>query len=298
MSLSHGFSIVPWFIFHFYPSPAWIAAARGKARGFAGEARSLLASEKNLLITPPKTIKNAQGFAGMVDPRTRPVISRFPYVYIYIYVCVCGNWSKWESAYYRCLHNSDSTIGNTKYGNGLRIFALIDLLEISWKRMTAASRNRKAEKHKSSEAGKTKSKKAGKQKREKQEKQRSRKAGENKITEKQEKQTRREAEKHRNRKNKRANKQKSREVEKQRSRNSRIQRKYLNLPKRNLKSIALHKKGLQQKHGPKIKPHMYVWKAFWDKLTEQSQNTTPRSLQMRESMHYSWSPLHLKLRGL
>ena len=70
------------------PSPAWIAAARGKARGFAGEARSLLASEKNLLITPPKTIKNAQGFAGMVDPRTRPVISRFPYVYIYIYVCV------------------------------------------------------------------------------------------------------------------------------------------------------------------------------------------------------------------
>ena len=64
------------------PSPAWIAAARGKARGFAGEARSLLASEKNLLITPPKTIKNAQGFAGMVDPRTRPVISRFPYVYI------------------------------------------------------------------------------------------------------------------------------------------------------------------------------------------------------------------------
>ena len=154
------------------PSPAWIAAARGKARGFAGEARSLLASEKNLLITPPKTIKNAQGFAGMVDPRTRPVISRFPYVYIY--VCVCGNWSKWESAYYRCLHNSNSTIGNTKYGNGLRIFALIDLLEISWKRMTAASRNRKAEKHKSSEAGKTKSKKAGKQKREKQEKQKSR----------------------------------------------------------------------------------------------------------------------------
>ena len=70
------------------PSPAWIAAARGKARGFAGEARSLLASEKNLLITPPKTIKNAQGFAGMVDPRTRPVISRFPYVYIYMCVCV------------------------------------------------------------------------------------------------------------------------------------------------------------------------------------------------------------------
>ena len=154
------------------------------------------------------------------------------------------------------------------------------------------------ERQRSIKAAKQEKQKAKKQGSRKERSKKSRKAGENKITEKQEKQTRREAEKHRNRKNKRANKQKSREVEKQRSRNSRIQRKYLNLPKRNLKSIALHKKGLQQKHGPKIKPHMYVWKAFWDKLTEKSQNTTPRSLQMRESMHYSWSPLHLKLRGL
>ena len=69
------------------------------------------------------------------------------------------------------------------------------------------------------------------------------------------------AEMHRSRKRKRASKQKSRQVAKQRSRNNKnssIQRKYLNLLKRNLKSIALHKKGLRQKHGPKIKPQMYV----------------------------------------
>ena len=55
---------------------------------------------------------------------------------------------------------------------------------------------------------------------------------------------------------KKTRKQKREKQEKQRSRNSRkagIQRKYLNLIKKIQKLIALHKKGLRQKHKPKVK---------------------------------------------
>ena len=106
----------------------------------------------------------------MRDARIRPVISRFPYI-------ICRIWSNWESAYYRCLHNSNSTKGNTKYGNGLRIFVLIgNIMKMHdcRKRQIEIERQRS---RKAAKQEKQKAKKTGKQNREKQEKQRSRKAG-------------------------------------------------------------------------------------------------------------------------
>ena len=144
-------------------------------------------------------------------------------------------------------------------------------VEIERQRSRKAAKQEKKEKKQGSRTERSKKSREA----EKQEK--------NKIAEKQEKHTSREQ------KSKHAEKQRSRKAEKQEQKKFMNPKKISEPAQKKLKSIALHKKGLRQKHRPKIKPQIanLFLKGILREIARKSQNTSPRNLQMPESKHCS-----------